>query len=123
MLQLNLLLVPSQVMLDFQAAERQSLEEPASDVGLETLCALVRSFLSLVCTFSCSMSVLATLVSYYLILVLFEQINNNLRCYELSSELSSSTLEALPPNYAEQVLMSHQAWSLDSFTFSNLLWR
>ncbi|KAM3243675.1 hypothetical protein ACQJBY_055552 [Aegilops geniculata] len=66
-----------QVMLDFQAAERQSLEEPASDVGLETLCALVRSFLSL--------------------------INNNLRCYELSSELSSSTLEALPPNYAEQV--------------------
>ena len=87
MLQLNLLLIPSQVMLDFQAAERQSLEEPASDVGLETLCALVRSFLSLVCTFSCSMSVLA------------------------------------PPNYAEQVLMSHQAWSLDSFTFSNLLWR
>uniref|UniRef100_M8CE14 Uncharacterized protein n=1 Tax=Aegilops tauschii TaxID=37682 RepID=M8CE14_AEGTA len=58
-----------QVMLDFQAAERQSLEEPASDVGLETLCALI---------------------------------NNNLRCYELSSELSSSTLEALPPNYAEQ---------------------
>jgi hypothetical protein len=31
------------------------------------------------------------------------QINNNLHCYELSSELSSSTLEALPPNYAEQV--------------------
>ncbi|KAG2661595.1 hypothetical protein PVAP13_1KG208404 [Panicum virgatum] len=59
-----------QVMLDFQAAERQRLEEPASDVGLESLCALI---------------------------------NNNLRCYELSSELSSSTLEALPPNYAEQV--------------------
>jgi hypothetical protein len=30
-----------QVMLDFQAAERQRLEEPASDVGLESLCALV----------------------------------------------------------------------------------
>ncbi|CAM0944174.1 unnamed protein product [Alopecurus aequalis] len=59
-----------QVMLDFQAAERQRLEEPASDVGLESLCALI---------------------------------NNNLRCYELSSELSSSTLEALPENYAEQV--------------------
>ncbi|AQK74947.1 Exocyst complex component SEC6 [Zea mays] len=59
-----------QVMLDFQAAERQRLEEPASDVGLESLCALI---------------------------------NNNLRCYELSSELSSSTLEALPQNYAEQV--------------------
>uniref|UniRef100_A0A0E0NL10 Uncharacterized protein n=1 Tax=Oryza rufipogon TaxID=4529 RepID=A0A0E0NL10_ORYRU len=58
-----------QVMLDFQAAERQRLEEPASDVGLESLCALI---------------------------------NNNLRCYELSSELSSSTLEALPQNYAEQ---------------------
>ncbi|KAL5208881.1 hypothetical protein ABZP36_033316 [Zizania latifolia] len=59
-----------QVMLDFQAAERQRLEEPASDVGLESLCALI---------------------------------NNNLRCHELSSELSSSTLEALPQNYAEQV--------------------
>jgi exocyst complex component 3 len=59
-----------QVMLDFQAAERQRLEEPASDVGLECLCALI---------------------------------NNNLRCYELSSELSSSTLESLPENYAEQV--------------------
>ncbi|KAL5217972.1 hypothetical protein ABZP36_018656 [Zizania latifolia] len=57
-----------QVMLDFQAAERQRLEEPASDVGLESLCALI----------------------------------NNLRCHELSSELSSSTLEALPQNYAEQ---------------------
>jgi exocyst complex component 3 len=57
-------------MLDFQAAERQRLEEPASDVGLENLCALI---------------------------------NNNLRCYELSSELSSSTLEALSENYAEQV--------------------
>jgi exocyst complex component 3 len=32
---------PLQVMLDFQAAERQRLEEPASDVGLESLCALV----------------------------------------------------------------------------------
>ncbi|KAM0892319.1 hypothetical protein ACQ4PT_025820 [Festuca glaucescens] len=59
----------TKVMLDFQAAERQRLEEPASDVGLESLCALI---------------------------------NNNLRCYELSSELSSSTLEALPENYAEQ---------------------
>jgi hypothetical protein len=36
-----------QVMLDFQAAERQRLEEPASDVGLESLCALVCSFLLL----------------------------------------------------------------------------
>ncbi|XP_062222006.1 exocyst complex component SEC6-like isoform X1 [Phragmites australis] len=59
-----------QVMLDFQAAERQRLEEPAFDVGLESLCALI---------------------------------NNNLWCYELSSDLSSSTLEALPQNYAEQV--------------------
>ncbi|MQL87918.1 hypothetical protein Taro_020477 [Colocasia esculenta] len=58
------------IMIDFQAAERQRLEEPASDIGLEPLCAMI---------------------------------NNNLRCYELSSELSNSTLEALPPNYAEQV--------------------
>uniref|UniRef100_A0A1D1YTS5 Exocyst complex component 3 n=2 Tax=Anthurium amnicola TaxID=1678845 RepID=A0A1D1YTS5_9ARAE len=59
-----------QIMIDFQAAERQRLEEPASDIGLEPLCAMI---------------------------------NNNLRCYELSSELSNSTLEALPPNYSEQV--------------------
>ncbi|KAH8490238.1 hypothetical protein H0E87_022676 [Populus deltoides] len=30
-------------------------------------------------------------------------INNNLRCYDLAMELSSSTIEALPQNYAEQV--------------------
>lgn len=59
-----------QVMIDFQAAERQRLEEPASEDGLEHLCAMV---------------------------------NNNFRCYELSMELSTGILEALPPNYAEQV--------------------
>jgi exocyst complex component 3 len=30
-------------------------------------------------------------------------INNNLRCYDLAMELSNSTIEALPQNYAEQV--------------------
>ncbi|KAF3329233.1 exocyst complex component SEC6 isoform X1 [Carex littledalei] len=59
-----------QVMIEFQAAERKRLEEPASEVGLEPLCAMI---------------------------------NNNLRCYELSTELSNSTMESLPPNYAEQV--------------------
>ncbi|KAL3504635.1 hypothetical protein ACH5RR_034476, partial [Cinchona calisaya] len=59
-----------QVMIDFQAAERQRLEEHASEIGLEPLCAMI---------------------------------NNNLRCYDLAMELSSSTIEALPPNYAEQV--------------------
>lgn len=59
-----------QVMFDFQAAEKHRLEEPASEVGLEPLCAMI---------------------------------NNNLRCYELSTDLSNSTLEALPQNYAEQV--------------------
>lgn len=28
-------------MIDFQAAERKRLQEPASDIGLESLCALV----------------------------------------------------------------------------------
>ena len=28
-------------MIDFQAAERQRLEEPSSDIGLESLCAMV----------------------------------------------------------------------------------
>lgn len=28
-------------MIDFQAAERRRLEEPASDIGLEPLCAMV----------------------------------------------------------------------------------
>ncbi|KAL2930828.1 Exocyst complex component SEC6 [Bienertia sinuspersici] len=58
------------VMNDFQAAERKRLEEPASEIGLEPLCAMI---------------------------------NNNLRCYDLAMELSNSTLEALPQNYAEQV--------------------
>ncbi|TXG53184.1 hypothetical protein EZV62_022353 [Acer yangbiense] len=58
------------VMIDFQAAERERLAEPASEIGLEPLCAMI---------------------------------NNNLRCYDLAMELSNSTIEALPPNYAEQV--------------------
>ena len=28
-------------MIDFQAAERQGFEEPASEIGLEPLCAMV----------------------------------------------------------------------------------
>ncbi|CAM8878167.1 unnamed protein product [Rhodiola kirilowii] len=59
-----------QVMIDFQAAEKKRFEEPASDIGLEPLCAMI---------------------------------NNNLRCYDLAMELSNSTIEALPPSYAEQV--------------------
>ncbi|KAG5233271.1 hypothetical protein OIU85_004352 [Salix viminalis] len=59
-----------QVMIDFQASERKRFQEPASEIGLEPLCAMV---------------------------------NNNLRCYDLAMELSSSTIEALPQNYAEQV--------------------
>ncbi|KAL6970866.1 SNARE-binding exocyst subunit S6 [Sarracenia purpurea var. burkii] len=59
-----------QVMIDFQAAERKRFEEPASEIGLEPLCAMI---------------------------------NNNLRCYDLAMELSNSTLEALPQNYAEQI--------------------
>ncbi|KAF5193049.1 Exocyst complex component sec6, partial [Thalictrum thalictroides] len=58
-----------QILIDFQAAERRRLTEPASEIGLEPLCALI---------------------------------NNNLRCYDLAMELSSSTMEALPQNYAEQ---------------------
>ncbi|XP_052188539.1 exocyst complex component SEC6 [Diospyros lotus] len=59
-----------QVMIDFQAAERKRIEEPASEIGLEPLCALI---------------------------------NNNLRCYDLAMELSTSTLETLPESYAEQI--------------------
>ncbi|KAL3574291.1 hypothetical protein D5086_024904 [Populus alba] len=59
-----------QVMIDFQASERKRFQEPASEIGLEPLCAMV---------------------------------NNNLRCYDLAMELSNSTIEALPQNYAEQV--------------------
>lgn len=58
-----------QVMGDFQAAERQRMEE-AGEFDLELLCAMV---------------------------------NNNLRCHELSMELSSNVMEALTPYYAEQV--------------------
>ncbi|CAL9121078.1 unnamed protein product [Musa textilis] len=51
-------------------AKRQRLEEPASDIGLEPICAMI---------------------------------NNNLRCHELSIDLSNSIMEALPQNYVEQV--------------------
>ncbi|GJT05589.1 exocyst complex component SEC6 [Tanacetum coccineum] len=59
-----------QVMIDFQVAEKKRLEEPASEIGLKPICAMI---------------------------------NNNLRCYDLSMELASSTIEALTENYAEQV--------------------
>ncbi|XP_071701664.1 exocyst complex component SEC6 [Rutidosis leptorrhynchoides] len=59
-----------QVMIDFQGAQKKRLEEPASEIGLEPICAMI---------------------------------NNNLRCYDLAMELASSTIEALPENYAEQV--------------------
>ncbi|CAN1345344.1 Exocyst complex component SEC6 [Linum perenne] len=58
-----------QVMIDFQGAEKIRLKEPASEIGLEPLCAMI---------------------------------NNNLRCYDLAMELSTSIIEALPQNYAEQ---------------------
>lgn len=32
-------------MIDFQAAERQRLAEPASEIGLEPLCAIVSEML------------------------------------------------------------------------------
>uniref|UniRef100_A0A7N2KVF9 Exocyst complex component Sec6 n=1 Tax=Quercus lobata TaxID=97700 RepID=A0A7N2KVF9_QUELO len=70
-----------QVMIDFQAAERKRLEEPASEVGLEPLCAMI---------------------------------NNNLRCYDLAMELSNSTMEALPQNYAEQPRVTREIQSQDS---------
>ncbi|KAL8256602.1 hypothetical protein R6Q59_031669 [Mikania micrantha] len=64
-----------QVMIDFQAAVKKRLEEPASEIGLEPLCAMVCNFL----------------------------FNNNLRCYDLAMELASSTIDALTEDYAEQV--------------------
>lgn len=33
-----------QVMIDFQAAEKKRLGEPASEIGLEPLCAMVSEF-------------------------------------------------------------------------------
>ena len=33
-----------QIMIDFQAAERKRFEEPASEIGLEPLCAMVYNF-------------------------------------------------------------------------------
>lgn len=32
------------VMIDFQAAEKKRLQEPASEIGLEPLCAMVSAF-------------------------------------------------------------------------------
>jgi hypothetical protein len=92
-------------MIDFQAAERKRLEEPASEIGLEPLCAMVCVLL-----YMCFMQVIFhvwVLNSILLATCFFyennKQINNNLRCYDLAMELSNSTMEALPQNYAEQV--------------------
>lgn len=38
-------------MIDFQAAERKRLEEPASEIGLEPLCAMVCEFLTFNCLY------------------------------------------------------------------------
>ena len=38
-------------MNDFQAAERKRLEEPASEIGLEPLCAMVCELTMHVCCF------------------------------------------------------------------------
>ncbi|CAI0411361.1 unnamed protein product [Linum tenue] len=67
---ISLAIIQASVMIDFQGAEKKRLQEPASDIGLEPLCAMI---------------------------------NNNLRCYDLAMELSTSIIEALPQNYAEQV--------------------
>jgi hypothetical protein len=31
-------------------------------------------------------------------------VNNNVKCYELATELSANVMESLTPNYAEQVM-------------------
>lgn len=111
MLFLSYIFCPLQVMLDFQAAERQRLEEPASDVGLESLCALVHCFLLLDLD-EMWISYFSLMLIIWSLYCVWVQINNNLRCYELSSELSSSTLEALPQNYAEQVQICYRALAL-----------
>ncbi|XP_044512056.1 exocyst complex component SEC6-like [Mangifera indica] len=59
-----------QVMIDFQAAQRERIAEPLSEHDLEPSCAMI---------------------------------NNNLRCHNLAMELSTSIIEALPTNYAEQI--------------------
>lgn len=58
--------VLSQVMIDFQAAEKKRLEEPASDIGLEPLCAMVcRSSGCLACDHVIWCLVLAKLICLY----------------------------------------------------------
>lgn len=87
-------------MIDFQAAEMKSLEQPPSVVGLEVLCAMVCELCKhIICDSDIKH------LSELLLPIILWQINNNLRCYDLASELSATTLEALPENYAEQVNM------------------
>ncbi|KAB5529982.1 hypothetical protein DKX38_020063 [Salix brachista] len=80
---ISLAIIKASVMIDFQASERKRFQEPASEIGLEPfMCNVPFLFATCFCN---------------------EQVNNNLRCYDLAMELSSSTIEALPQNYAEQV--------------------
>lgn len=91
-----------QVMIDFQAAERQRMEEPASEIGLEPLCAMVRDFSINIPWFRIFCNYINIYIAHN---ILWWQINNNLRCYDLAMELSTSTIEALPPNYGDQVML------------------
>ena len=55
-------------MIDFQAAERQRVEEPASEIGLEPLCAMVCEFFL---SFNLGKSLaLALMLTYYMFLPL-----------------------------------------------------
>lgn len=102
-----------QVMLDFQAAERHRLEEPAADIGLEPICAMVCG------VYNSNLGFLNFLhyITWGIIYFGWCQINNNLRCHELSMDLSNNILEALPQNYAEQVIICNYAY----FLFRRLL--
>ncbi|XWS41266.1 hypothetical protein CRYUN_Cryun17cG0066400 [Craigia yunnanensis] len=58
-----------QVMIDFQAAERKRLEEPASDIGLEPLCAMVcKSSGCLACSHIIWCLVLAKLIYHWFVI-------------------------------------------------------
>ncbi|PSS31680.1 Exocyst complex component like [Actinidia chinensis var. chinensis] len=102
-----------QVMIDFQAAERKRLEEPASEIGLEPLCALINN--NLRCydlAMELSNSILETLPQNYAEQINFEDTFKGF--LEVAKEAVHLTVSVIfeDPGVQELIVkLYHKEWS------------
>uniref|UniRef100_A0A0D6QUE4 Uncharacterized protein n=1 Tax=Araucaria cunninghamii TaxID=56994 RepID=A0A0D6QUE4_ARACU len=111
-----------QVMVDFQAAERQRLEEPVADIGLEALCAMVNNNL---CCYDLAMdlsnSTMEALTPYYA-----EQVNFEDTCkgfLEVAKEAMHQTVNVIfeDPGVKELLSKLYQKDWYDAFVTEYLV--